>query len=1015
MRRFAKTFGSGSNLFDILVVDDEESILETTKGYLDLTGSFRIDTATSARQGLDLIANKQYDVIVSDYQMDEMNGIDFLKTLRKAGDRVPFILFTGRCHKEVALEALNCGANFLVIKGEEEDETSLAELVMAVKAMTERRMEEIALKRSLERFKRIYGELPVGIEVFDKDGVLSDLNDAALLILGVSDPNQIRGLNIFRDLELSDEAKRRIRRGESIIHSSTIDLDRLKGAHGVQSGRSGLIYVERMITPLAGMGPSSDGFFMQIREITEKMHEEAQLQYQAYLLENVHDAIIATDSDHVINSWNAAAERLYGWRSDEVRGKSAKEILRTHRSMESPETTFSSLESAGSMVGEVVQKRKDGTEIDMEMTAIALKNRHDRVTGYVGVFRDIAERIKARNEKEHSFSLLKATLESTADGIQVIDIDGRMTAHNDKFLEMWGIQPEMTAQGKEPDMLGIVVRQVRDPVGFTSVIDRLKFQSSHISHDDVELLDGRIFERYSRPQKLAEKVVGRVWSYRDVTKRRRAEERLRDSEEMLRSILNYSPDAINLIDMDGTIVECNPKALELTGLTRKDEIIGHNMLEAISPEERECMMENIKELIAAGNANRLEYTLVKSNGQPYFAEVTSWAVKDKMGDPALLVSMTKDITDRKKAEEDLKKSQDRLLAAQHIAHFGYWEYEMATDKLYLSDEVFEMLGYQPQSFEATFTKFIQHVHPDERMLVKGVFLESANMIRETDAEFRALKADGTEIWLYDRSKPVLDNYGRPKMLIGTLADITERKRIESNIQLSNRKLNLLGAVTRHDVLNMLTVLMGNIELASTITTDERTKKYLNRSKDAANVIQKQMEYTRSYEKLGSKGSDWINVSKVLRFNMPHLNLNGTKVNMEIGDLELYADNMLDKALSNLMENAVRHGEKVKNITIRSHEDGCDLRLYVEDDGVGIAEDEKELIFRRGYGKHTGLGLNLTREILGITGMTIREVGVPGEGAHFEISVPSGKFRFHGTEMTETSSKVLEGSGRTSGF
>jgi signal transduction histidine kinase len=211
------------------------------------------------------------------------------------------------------------------------------------------------------------------------------------------------------------------------------------------------------------------------------------------------------------------------------------------------------------------------------------------------------------------------------------------------------------------------------------------------------------------------------------------------------------------------------------------------------------------------------------------------------------------------------------------------------------------------------------------------------------------------------------------------------------------------------------VLMGNIELASTITTDERTKKYLNRSKDAANVIQKQMEYTRSYEKLGSKGSDWINVSKVLRFNMPHLNLNGTKVNMEIGDLELYADTMLDKALSNLMENAVRHGEKVKNITIRSQEDGCDLKLYVEDDGVGIAEDEKEMIFRRGYGKHTGLGLNLTREILGITGMTIREVGVPGQGAHFEISVPSGKFRFHGTEMAETSSKIMERSGRTSGF
>jgi PAS domain S-box-containing protein len=1001
-------------LFDILVVDDEESILEATKDYLDLAGTFRIDTATSASEGLRLMEHKQYDVVVSDYMMEDMNGIEFLKVLRKTGDRIPFILLTGDCHREVAFEALNCGANFLVIKGREEDRTSLAELVMAVKALTERRMEEIALKRSLERFKRIYGDLPVGIEVFDKDGVLSDLNDTALLILGVSDPNELKGLNIFRDLELSEEAKRRIRRGESIIHSSTIDLELLKKVHGVRSTRSGLIYVERMITPLVGLGHSNDGIFMQIREVTEKMHEEAQLRYQAYLLENVHDAIIATDSDHIINSWNAAAERLYGWRSEEVLGKSSKELLRSHRTNESSDETFNTLESTSSLVAEVRQTRRDGVEIDMEMTAIALKNRHGRVTGYVGVFRDIAERIKSRNDQERSFSLLKATLESTADGILVIDTEGRMTAHNDKYLEMWGIPADLIAQGKEPDMHSVMVRQVRDPVGFTSVTDRLKLQNSHISHDDVELLDGRIFERYSRPQKLGEKVVGRVWSFRDVTKRRRAEERLRDSEEMLRSILTYSPDAINLIDMDGTIVECNPKALELTGLTRKDEIIGHNMLEAISPEERECMMENIKELIAAGNANRLEYTLVKSDGQPYFAEVTSWAVKDKMGDPALLVSMTKDITDRKKAEEDLKKSQDRLLAAQHIAHFGYWEYETDTDKMYISDEVFEILGYSPKSFEATFAKFIQHVHPDEREMVKSSFQESVKTNREIDFEFRALKADGSEIWLYDRSKPIIDSYGKPKMLIGTLADITERKRAESNIQLSNRKLNLLGAVTRHDVLNMLTVLMGNIELASTITSDEKTKKYLNRSKDAAMVIQKQMEYTRSYEKLGSKGSDWINVSKVLRFNMPHLNLNGTKVNMEIGDLELYADTMLDKALSNLMENAVRHGGKVKNITIRSQEDGCDLRLYVEDDGVGIAEEEKEMIFRRGYGKHTGLGLNLTREILGITGMTIKEVGKPGEGARFEIIVPSGKFRLRGNEMTEASTELMERSGNTSG-
>jgi PAS domain S-box-containing protein len=333
----------------------------------------------------------------------------------------------------------------------------------------------------------------------------------------------------------------------------------------------------------------------------------------------------------------------------------------------------------------------------------------------------------------------------------------------------------------------------------------------------------------------------------------------------------------------------------------------------------------------------------------------------------------------------------------------------------MSDEVFEILGYSPQSFEATLPKLIQHIHPEERDQIDNIFKDSARSVNEFDSEFRALKADGTEIWLYGRSSPVLDPSGRTKMFIGTLHDITERKRIESNIQLSNRKLNLLGAVTRHDVLNMLTVLMGNVELASTIATDERSKKYLTRSKEAAMVIQKHMEYTRSYEALGAKGSDWIHVSKVLRYNMPHLNLGTTRVNVEIGDLELFADAMIDKALSNLIENSVLHGQRVKNIKISCQEEGCDLKMYIEDDGVGIADEEKELIFRRGYGKHTGLGLNLSREILGITGMTIKEVGLPGAGARFEICVPSGKFRYREADPSETSIGPMERPGHTPSF
>ena len=114
---------------------------------------------------------------------------------------------------------------------------------------------------------------------------------------------------------------------------------------------------------------------------------------------------------------------------------------------------------------------------------------------------------------------------------------------------------------------------------------------------------------------------------------------------------------------------------------------------------------------------------------------------------------------------------------------------------------------------------------------------------------------------------------------------------------------------------------------------------------------------------------------------------------ETGNLDIYADPMIEKVFYNLFDNAVRYGEGVSRIGITWSYANDDLLLIFEDDGIGIPDDEKELIFQRGYGKNTGLGLFLTREILSITGMTICETGEYRKGARFEIRVSNGNFRF----------------------
>ncbi len=168
--------------------------------------------------------------------------------------------------------------------------------------------------------------------------------------------------------------------------------------------------------------------------------------------------------------------------------------------------------------------------------------------------------------------------------------------------------------------------------------------------------------------------------------------------------------------------------------------------------------------------------------------------------------------------------------------------------------------------------------------------------------------------------------------------------------------------------------------------------FLDKIGNTTRAIQTQIEFSRVYQDLGSTDSRWQKIESVLpRKMVPE----GVQFLAECGDLEIFADPMLQKVFFNLFDNSLRHGGHVHEIRVACREDESGLKILWEDDGVGIAVEEKERVFERGVGKNTGLGLFLVREILGITGITIRENGTPGKGACFEITVQKGFYRFPG--------------------
>jgi len=250
-----------------------------------------------------------------------------------------------------------------------------------------------------------------------------------------------------------------------------------------------------------------------------------------------------------------------------------------------------------------------------------------------------------------------------------------------------------------------------------------------------------------------------------------------------------------------------------------------------------------------------------------------------------------------------------------------------------------------------------------------------------------------------------------KRSVGSLIDITEIKQTEAlleqyasaatsyadTIRQTNEKLNLLNMITRHDILNQLTAILGYLDMMKMKFPDPSLQDFIEKEIHAAHNIKTQIMFTKDYQDIGAQSPGWFNVRKNIVSNAANLPLSDVTLNVHFDNLEIFADPLIDKVFYTLLENTHRHGKNVTTIEFACQAQKEGLVIIYTDNGEGVPTEYKEAIFQRKYFKHTGFGLFLSRTILGITGMTIRENGEPGKGARFEIMVPSGAFRFTDSE------------------
>jgi PAS domain S-box-containing protein len=241
--------------------------------------------------------------------------------------------------------------------------------------------------------------------------------------------------------------------------------------------------------------------------------------------------------------------------------------------------------------------------------------------------------------------------------------------------------------------------------------------------------------------------------------------------------------------------------------------------------------------------------------------------------------------------------------------------------------------------------------------------------------------------------PVSGNLGSRRLFMGIARDVSRQKNLQKKQHEIQKKLQLMQKIVRHDLNNQITAVMGYLYLLKKDTNNPEFLKLIEKEERIVDAIRKSLSFTKVYEHLGDESAVWIDINEIISAAWTSLGLETIHLDLPGQSLEIFVDPLFRNVISNLLDNSLRHGGKnLSSIHISILYENDDAIIVYEDNGAGILLENKEKIFDRGFYINNGFGLLLSREILSLTGLSIRETGIPGKGARFEITVPTGMWR-----------------------
>ena len=486
-------------------------------------------------------------------------------------------------------------------------------------------------------------------------------------------------------------------------------------------------------------------------------------------------------------------------------------------------------------------------------------------------------------------------------------------------------------------------------------------------------------------------VIGAVESISDISGKKIKEIALKESENKFRSFVESSPDMIYRMSIpDEKFEYISPASLSFTGFKPEDFYSDLKLFKRlIHPKCIDYFQKEWNNLLIGVETPIYEYQIIDREGKPRWFNQRNRLIKDESGRSVALEGIVTDITLKKNIEHELWKSEQRVLAVTKNAGFWIWEVDPDGIYRYSSSVVEQILGYKPEELLGK-VHFYDLFDPSVREELKKSVMDTFSSRKFFhDLVHLNRHKNGDPVILNTSGMPIFDEFGIFLGYCGVDEDITLKKKTEESLRKANNQLNLLSSLTRHDILNKIAVILGYLAVAEMEFEDPELLNYIERMKNATIAIKNQIEFTRVYQNLGTQDPQWLKPEELI----PRSTIPDTVIlTSDIHGVTILADPLLEDALFNLLDNSIRHGVKVNKIQLSYYQLNGILILVWEDNGIGIPDANKELIFERGFGNNNGLGLFLVREILSLTNITIKEVGRSEAGARFEISVPKGGWK-----------------------